>query len=158
MGVFPEKDSHMPKTSEQDKLHGSWRAKSRAAAEQSHPSPSATPPDPPSWLSAEATRLWAEHAPDAHRHGALTSLDVMCFGLLCERLADFLRYSELVRREGATVVKEHYSGPHPAAKLAADAAASVVTLMDRCALSPKARAGIKLKPPVEASIRLFPKD
>lgn len=146
------------KNSKQPTLGNPWRQRAKARAAETHPAPGPVAPDPPSWLSAEGTRLWEQHAPDAHRHGALTSLDTMAFGLLCERLSDFLRYSEQVRREGAVVAKEHYSGPHPAAKLAADAAAAVVSLLDRMALSPKARAGIKLKPPVEAQIRLFAKD
>ena len=152
----------MPKitttSSEQLALRGSWRAKARAKAEASHPTPGPVAPDPPSWLSADARALWQEHAPDAHRHGALGPLDVMCFALLCERLADYLSYRAVVAAEGATVVREHYAGPHPAAKLAADAAAAVVTLLDRCALSPKARQGVRLKTPEAASIRLFRKD
>lgn len=125
---------------------GSRTARTRKKASATHPKTPDVCPDPPSWLRKDAKKLWKEHAAAIHQLGALSILDTMAVGMLFTAMAEHLAHAAVVEREGAVVVRGHYEGPHPEAKLRDDAAKRVVTLMRQCGLTRSGRNGMSLEP------------
>lgn len=137
----------MKSDDEQLHLRGSRVGRERAAAAKTHPEAPPTAPEPPSWLCKDARAIWAEQADTLHQAGLLSDCDTLAFGMLCEVMAQYIALRELVAEEGYTVVREHYSGPHPCLKPMAECSAMVRRLTQDMGLSPKSRQGLKLSPP-----------
>ena len=127
-------------TTEELTKRGSWRAKLRKDEIQV---PALTKcPNPPTWLSDKGLQVWDEHAPAAFEHGILTALDVMTFGLTCERLAEYIYYRSQLDGYGTIVEKENYTGAHPCVKMCDDASKAVLGLARECGLTVVSRIGL----------------
>jgi P27 family predicted phage terminase small subunit len=59
----------------------------RAIRQELAPAIPEFPPDPPEWLTGAAADEWRRIAPELHRLGLLTVLDVMPFAAYCTSLA-----------------------------------------------------------------------
>lgn len=77
--------------------------KDRVNTEEPLPGPDKV--SPPSWLSRDAQKLWAQYAPDLERQGVLKPWDCEHFGLWCDVAAKRRVASAEIDRIGA-VVKE----------------------------------------------------
>ena len=86
--------------------------------------------------------IWDEHAEFAFREGMLTALDILAFGMLCERMGQYIYWRNLMNEEGPIVHAENYTGAHPAAKLMGDTADGVLKLMQQCGQTIASRIGL----------------
>jgi P27 family predicted phage terminase small subunit len=120
------------------------------------PQPSRTEavPEPPSHLPQAAREEWWRVAPELHRLGLLTTLDLMTFAVYCTAVARWLRLeAELADEEfvvpGART--ERVLVTNPRAKLAVHAARDVVNFSAAFGMSPAARtrmvAGLNVEEP-----------
>jgi P27 family predicted phage terminase small subunit len=140
---------------------GSRVAHKRKQAEATHPDAVTTAPPAPSWLSEGGKSMWAIHAPEAASAGLLTSCDLLIFGLLCDSLHQYCELRDQVALEGSIIVRDHYCGPNPAAKLRDDASKTILALSRQCGLTPTSRVGLKISPPSKkpaGEISLFAKE
>ena len=112
---------------------GSWRAKLPDREDEIQVPALRNAPDPPEWLSDGGGAIWRAHAQPAFAEGLLTALDVMAFGMMCERVADYYQRRNDGDRRGAD-----------------EAAKSAVSLMDKCGQTVTSRVGLP-KPDVKES-------
>ena len=68
------------------------------------PRPDPTPPKCPSWLDAEAKRVWRKLQPELTRIGVLTSADGEAFAGYCVAWSEFRAATEILRAEGRIVL------------------------------------------------------
>lgn len=137
---------------------GAWRqVAKRTERAESQPETLQETPDAPQWLSAGARELWAQHAPVATEAGLLTGCDLLLFGLLMERLSEYLKLRDVVEAEGTFVVLEHYTGAHPAARLRDVASRDVLRLSKDCGYCPLTRGRLVLKPKSTTPSSIFAK-
>lgn len=104
---------------------GSWRAKLPERQNEIKVAALLVAPEPPEWLTEPAKSLWREHAQPAFAEGLLTSMDVMAFGFMCQRLADYYEAKALGDRRGMD-----------------EAAKSAIQCMDRCGMNVTSRVGL----------------
>jgi len=112
---------------------GSWRAKLPDRESEIQVAALRVAPDPPEWLSEGGCAIWRAHAQPAFNEGLLTAMDVMAFGMMCERVADYYQRRADGDRRGAD-----------------EAAKSAVSLMDKCGQTVTSRVGLP-KPDVKDS-------
>jgi len=112
---------------------GSWLAKLPDRVDEIQVAALRVAPDPPEWLSEGGCAIWRAHAQPAFNEGLLTAMDVMAFGMMCERVADYYQRRADGDRRGAD-----------------EAAKSAVSLMDKCGQTVTSRVGLP-KPDVKDS-------
>jgi P27 family predicted phage terminase small subunit len=105
------------------------------------------PPEPPGCLTGYALDEWHRLAPELHRLGFLTSLDVMPLAAYCEAHKVWREASEMLARtpEDEQLVVD--GKPNPLVRIARNAAHQMTAIGAQFGLSPCARlrvAGITL--------------
>ncbi len=72
------------------------------------PKPRVSPgvPEPPDWLKIYAKTEWAAVAPELHRLGLLTAVDLTAFAAYCQSYARWRSAEEYMGENGNTVVEE----------------------------------------------------
>ena len=63
-------------------------------------------PEPPDWLEAYAKDEWGVVAPELHRMGLLTVLDLTALAAYCQSYARWRLAEEWMSKEGNTIVEE----------------------------------------------------
>ena len=94
-------------------------------------------PDPPAFLSPAAAAEWRRIAPELHRLGLLSALDVMTFGAYCAAYATFRDATELGNSEAITEAERRVL-----AGIARDAAKDMLRFGKAFGLTPASRAGV----------------
>jgi P27 family predicted phage terminase small subunit len=98
------------------------------------------PPRPPAHLSERAAAEWRRLAQELVANGVLTSADLRALELLSETLALEAEMRALIAAEGATIRSgEGGRKGHPALKIAADARAQAIRLLEAFGLTPVRR-------------------
>jgi P27 family predicted phage terminase small subunit len=110
-----------------------------------------TVPDAPAWLSSFACDEWCERAPELHRLGLLTSLDLSLFAGYCESYSQWRQAQELLaqmaKKDAVTngLLVRGANGtatPNPLLKVSRLAAQHMLRLASEFGLSPVARSRI----------------
>lgn len=99
---------------------------------------------PPSYLDAEAKRIWNRLVPDLQRLNFMRSSDSDALARYCDHVSGWARARKTIRREGefydaTSVTGEALKRLHPAVKVAEIHEKHLVELEDRFGLSPLAR-------------------
>ncbi len=131
------------------------------ALPQNEPKPRPVAPARPTWLDPEAKREWKRIAPELERLGLLTALDGAALTAYCETWATFVRARRELRayvRANKTIMLEYVNQagaanlmPHPAIKVAREAAAQLKVFAAQFGLTPAARTGIEVPGPDEGA-------
>lgn len=95
---------------------------------------------PPEWLSPKGVEAWEYLVPKLSNSQLLTQLDMPSLSILCESLADYIHYTDLIREEGP--LSSTGRGVHPYTKLREDAFRKYHSLSKEFGLSPSARVGL----------------
>ena len=104
-------------------------------------------PEPPDWLEAYAKAEWAAVAPELHRLGLLTALDLTAFAAYCQSYARWRLAEEWMSEQSNTVVEE--TGVERRVPQAIVAQAALVDMNrfgSQFGLSPSARTSIHAAP------------
>lgn len=111
------------------------------------PTPTATVPDAPQFLAPYAVDEWNRVAPDLHRLGLLTPLDLTCFAAYCQSFARW-RTSEEAVADAAMIVpaSSGAAAVNPLLRIARNAAADMVRFAGEFGLTPVARARLGSAP------------
>ena len=100
------------------------------------------PPPPPSHLSERAAAEWNRLAQELVAAGVLTGGDLRSLELLAETLALEAEMRTLIAAEGATIPSASGDGGrkgHPALKIATDARAQAIRLLEGFGMTPSSR-------------------
>ena len=122
------------------------------------PKPLVTPgvPEPPDWLEAYAKDEWGVVAPELHRMGLLTAVDLTAFAAYCQSYARWRTAEEWMSENGNTIVLRDKDGKTKAVGRAAQAMVAQAALADmnrfgsQFGLSPSARTSIHAAPKAQA--------
>jgi P27 family predicted phage terminase small subunit len=125
------------------------------------PEPAREPqcPDPPAFVTGYAADEWWRVAPELHRLGLLTVLDIMPLAAYCVSYRRWRQAEEALAKmaerdpdTGALIIKNQVGHPqrNPLVKIAADAAADMLRYANEYGLTPVARsrlaAGVGAQP------------
>ena len=108
-------------------------------------------PEPPDWLLIYAKAEWTAVAPELHRLGLLTAVDLTAFAAYCQSYSRWRSAEELMGENDNTVVEE--TGVErrvPQAVIAQVALADMNRFGSQFGLSPSARTSIHAAPTVKA--------
>lgn len=121
---------------------------------QNEPKPKPVAPKMPDWLDREAKREWRRVAPELERLGLLTVVDGAALAAYCQAYSQFVAATkELKAHQGEhgslLITQVSYTGvenkkPHPAIKVANEAAQLVARYAAEFGLTPSARTRIQL--------------
>jgi P27 family predicted phage terminase small subunit len=115
------------------------------------PQPASAPecPAPPSFLSAYAAEQWRRVAPELHRLGLLTILDETTLAAHCAACCRWHQCEEILEREGELVVAGSAGNrvPHPAVRIAVQAARDLIAFGREFGLTPSSRARVRAAEP-----------
>ena len=122
----------------------------RRPISEDEPKPLVPPgvPEPPDWLEAYAKDEWGVVAPELHRMGLLTAVDLTAFAVYCQSYARWRAAEEWISEHGNTVVLRD-KGTVMRAPQAIVAQAALVDLNrfgSAFGLSPSARTSIQAVP------------
>jgi len=110
-----------------------------------------SPPGPPEHLSDRAAAEWRRLARELVEAGSLTGADLRALELLAETLALEAEMRALILAEGATIpAGEGGKKGHPALKLATEARAQAIRLLESFGLTPSSRHRVDRAPPPPA--------
>ncbi len=123
---------------------------SRRPVNANEPQPPVSPdvPAPFDWLEPLAKQQWAEVAPELHRLGLLTRVDLTFFAAYCQCFARWRSCEEWLSEHGASVVLRDKSGKvcrimrAPQALSSREALAAMDKFGGQFGLSPSSRPGI----------------
>jgi P27 family predicted phage terminase small subunit len=108
-------------------------------------------PEPPAHLSDRAATEWRRLARELVEAGSLTGADLRALELLAETLALEAEMRALISAEGATIpAGEGGKKGHPALKIATDARAQAIRLLESFGLTPSSRHRVDRAPPPPA--------
>lgn len=104
-------------------------------------------PEPPPFLSDYAQAHWREKAPELHRLGLLTVLDLPAFGTYCAAYGHWQAAEEaLVRGDGLTAVGSTGNRiVSPLWRVASEAARNVVRFGSEFGLTPSSRTKVAVR-------------
>ena len=125
------------------KLTGSDRRYHR-----SNPTPAvpASVPAAPDWLGDDAKAAWDEWAPELHRLGLLTELDLPAFGVLCSTWSRWLRASRYVDEHGLTyTASTGLEKQHPMVGIEHEAGKSWLAQAQQFGMTPLSRQRLDVK-------------
>ena len=115
-----------------------------------------SPPEPPEHLSDRAAAEWRRLARELAEAGSLTGADLRALELLAETLALESEMRALISAEGATIpAGEGGKKGHPALKIATDARAQAIRLLESFGLTPSSRHRVDRAPPPPADDSLW---
>jgi P27 family predicted phage terminase small subunit len=116
----------------------------RKLPKEPQPASSSRCPPPPDYLTGSAADEWKRIAPELHRIGLLTKVDLNCLAVYCASFARWKLAEELLAKEPLTA--EGYEGnpmiQHPLVRIASQAARDVLRAGAEFGLSPASRARI----------------
>ena len=100
-------------------------------------------PGPAKRMQGRARELWKSLAPEVHRLGMLTVLDVPAFESLCDTIAQEELMRQVVRDEGYAESARDGDKRSPAAMQWSSLAHQAKTLMGKFGMTPKDRQGME---------------
>jgi P27 family predicted phage terminase small subunit len=116
---------------------------------ENEPKPTPLAPKRPSWLVGEARREWERIAPELEKLGLLTVVDGAALAAYCQAYATMVQAEKELRahfrkHKKLTVTYVNKFGaenevPHPAIKIARDAAATMKSFLTEFGLTPASR-------------------
>lgn len=116
-----------------------------------------TMPMMPTWLDAEARKVWRRIVPELAAWGTLTAIDANALGRCCVTWVEWTRAAEQVRREGQAVPIMDQAGNikrwriHPAVAIMHKSAGMLLRLEQEFSMTPasRARAGLDVDEALE---------
>ena len=116
---------------------------------ENEPKPTLLAPERPSWLVGEARREWERVVPELEKLGLLTVVDGAALAAYCQAYATMVQAEKELRahlrqHKKLTVTYVNKAGadnevPHPAIKIARDAATTMKAFMTEFGLTPASR-------------------
>ena len=131
-----------PKPVELHRLTGSYRADRHGGRMARQPGEI---PDKPAWLPPEASAEWDRIAPTLAPLGLLTPLDRAAFVAYCLAWAEFVWAVKEVQQAGITYEAEGKLKPHPAVRIASNAAKLMLQLAGEFGMTPAARTRLRIE-------------
>ena len=109
-------------------------------------------PCPPDHLDKTAIQLWNVLAPQLHKLGLLTNIDVHTFGEYCVYQGLFIDCCEILKNEGLlSTAKNGHKYQNPVLGIRNKASAKLKTLSQHFGLSPAARTKLSMREVAESS-------
>jgi P27 family predicted phage terminase small subunit len=105
------------------------------------------PPEPPDWLCPEAQVIWHGLAPEMHRAGILTSLDVITFASYCDLAVQVQKAREILARGLLLKGRRDPYVTNPAWRMYRDGQVLLRAYAIELGLTPSARSQIRALPP-----------
>jgi P27 family predicted phage terminase small subunit len=127
-------------------LHG----KSHHALNREEPKPADVASlDGPAWLTGNAREIWDALAPELHRLGLLTLVDVPAFAGACRWWSIYLQADRAIKRHGitATMKTSGRQAPAPAVQIALQAFDAAMKVFTKFGLTPSDRAHLHAPQP-----------
>jgi len=143
-----------PKPTALKKLEGN---PGRRPLNGSEPQPRSDCPECPAWLSDEAKEEWNRIAPELHRLGLLTYVDMAALAGYCESWAQYQRAVKYINENGDFFVMYNEDGSVrymqqvPQVAIASNALKHVRAFAAEFGLTPSSRSKLNVKPPEEKS-------
>lgn len=111
------------------------------------PEVAAMVPAPPAWLDGQARAEWKRIAPELHKLGLLTDIDVTQLAAYCQAYADVVaRKRDLDKIDEPWLYSDNGGAyPHPAVSLYNTALAKMRAFASDFGLSPSSRVGLTVK-------------
>lgn len=100
------------------------------------------PPEPPEWLSDEATAEWRRVVPGLVRLDILKPEDRAVLVAYCETWATFVDATQVVRYEGLTIEAKQGTLPHPAVSIARNAGRELRVFAAHFGLTPSSEGAV----------------
>lgn len=118
------------------------------------PKPRVSPgvPEPPAWLEIYAKTEWAAVAPELHRMGLLTAVDLTAFAVYCQNYARWRSAEEWMSKQGNTIVLRDKHGKTRSVTRVPQALVAQAALVDmnrfgsQFGLTPSSRTSIHAAP------------
>lgn len=127
-----------PKPAKLKLLQGTYRADRDAS---SPPTPETAVPSCPSWLHAEAKRVWRRITPQLEKLGLISEIDRDALAAYCQAYAEWWQMERIIADEGhfQTNLRSGHTSPHPAVRIR-DAAVKTMRDYEReFGMTPSAR-------------------
>lgn len=135
-----------PKPTALKRLEGNPGKRALATGEL-EPRVPAKAPAPPAFLDEVATKEWKRVAPELHRLGLLTVVDIMALAAYCQCYSDYLTAREAIARAGGNptfTTDKGYVGQRPEVTIAQKSLALMKAYMAEFGMTPSARARMAL--------------
>ena len=143
MAGKPGRSGRRPKPTALHRLQGTYR-KDRHGGGLEVP-PGGRRPRRPRWLTGHAREAWDRLAPDLHAAGVLTELDVGLLSCLCTMISRQRNALAILDREGSFYTNARGRlVQHPAARIANQAAADILSLACEFGMTPRSRSAMGL--------------
>lgn len=101
-------------------------------------------PNPPTWLSPEASAEWRRVLPGLQRLDMLKPEDRAVLAAYCETWSTFVTATRIVAVEGLTIEAKQGTLPHPAVGIARNAGRELRAFAGQFGLSPVAEGGLAM--------------
>ena len=125
----------------------------KRAINHDEPKPEVSPivPDPPDWLEAYAKDEWGVVAPELHRLGLLTAVDLTAFAVYCQSYARWRAAEEwMSEHDNVVILPDGKTMRAPRAIIAQAALVDLSRFGSAFGLSPSARTSIQAVPTAKA--------